>query len=268
MKNKNVFNGITYYFNDVSKDKVLVFIHGNSLNASIFAKQFEGLDSIPLLAIDLPGHGSSMHVSDFENVYCMPGYISAIKLVIEHLKLDTIILAGHSLGGHIAIEASNELSNVRGLMFFGTPPIGIPPQMDKMFDPNPAMGHLFSPEISEENALLLAKEFVYNSKELINSYANMIRSTDGNTRANLGASIAKGHFKNELEIVAQSKIPITILNGEKDAFVNKVYVNELMVGNLWRGEKIWLKDAGHIPQAERPEEFNKIVTEFYNDVFS
>ncbi|MBK7312175.1 MAG: alpha/beta hydrolase [Sphingobacteriaceae bacterium] len=268
MKSKNVFNGINYYFNDLKKHNALVLIHGNSLDSTIFTKQFEGLKNIPLVAIDLPGHGLSNRANNFESAYCLPGYIDAVKSIIDHLELDNIILAGHSLGGHVAIEAANEMNSVQGMMIFGTPPIGMPPQMDKMFDPNPAMGNLFSPEISEENAKLLAKEFVYNSKELESKYATMISATDGNARENLGASIGKGQFKNEIEIVAKSKMPIAVINGDKDAFVNKKYINELTIGNLWNGQKIWIKDAGHIPQEEKPQEFNSIVMKFYDHVFT
>lgn len=267
MTNKTNLNGINVYTKGHVKNKSIVFIHGNSLNALTFKKQFENLKDIPMVAIDLPGHGLSEHSENFENIYCLPGYISALKKIIEELELQNYILIGHSLGGHIAIEALEVLNDVKGLMVFGTPPIGIPPAMDKMYLPNPLMAHFFSKEISETDANLLSNELVYNNPTIAAELKNYILQTDGNARINLGASIGKGQFKNEIEIVKALKIPIAILHGEKDSLVNLNYIKELYLSGLCKSETITMPNIGHTPQIENSELFNKYVLDFYNSIF-
>ena len=267
MLNKVIINGINIYTKGNFKKNALVFIHGNSLNALSFKYQFDDLKDVPMLALDLPGHGLSKRPESFEEIYCLPGYIKALKAIINELELKDFILVGHSLGGHIAIEAATELEAVKGVLIFGTPPIGMPPEMEKMFLPNPAMGYLYAKDISKDNALLLAKEFTYTNTAIVNEIAEMILVTDGNARVNLGGSIGLGKFKNEKEIVKSSNVPIAVFHGEKDSFVNYDYITQTQITKLWNNKTNLIHNAGHIPQMEQPSAFNSLLLEFYSHVF-
>lgn len=262
-----LINGINIYTRGDVKNRALVFIHGNSLSALTFSKQFELLpNNIPLVAFDLPGHGLSVRYDDYEEVYCIPGYVQALQTVIKSLGLNNFILVGHSLGGHIAIEAAEHLEGLKTLIIFGTPPIGIPPVMDKMFLPNPQMSLLFSNLINPEDALKLTSEFVHKPSNLVSELAEMITATDGNARENLGASIGKGQFGNEKEILKKFKVPVAILRGENETFVNANYLNELDIPNLWKKNIIVIKEAGHILQMENPEQFNSVLSELHSHI--
>lgn len=268
MLNPLIIKGINIYTKGDVKNKAFVFIHGNSLSALTFKKQFEFLPgNIPLVAFDLPGHGLSAKHDSFEDVYCIPGYIRGLQTVIRELELKDFILVGHSLGGHIAIEAAEQVTDLKALVIFGTPPIGMPPEMDKMFLPNPHMGSLFSNKINREDALKLTAEFVHKHNDLVVELAEMVVATDGNARENLGLSIGKGQFGNEKEILKKLDIPVAILHGENETFVNAAYLNELEVPNLWNKEVIIIKEAGHLIQSENHKEFNSVLSELYSQIF-
>lgn len=262
-----VIDGVHIYSKGPIKNKVIVFIHGNSLNALTFVNQLKSLD-FPMIALDLPGHGLSERYQDFENIYNLSGYIKTVKNVINKLGLENFILAGHSLGGHIAIEASEELKETKGLFIFGTPPIGIPPEMDKMFHSNPAIPFLFSKEISAAEAEIMCNELVEENCSMKNEIKQMILSTDGNTRMNLSTSIAKGDIKNEIEILNKTKIPIAIIHGEHDKFVNGNYFNSLHFPSLWNNKIHIIKNCGHCPQLEQHEAFNFLLTNFSSTIFN
>ncbi len=149
------------------------------------------------------------------------------------MGLKEFILVGHSIGGHIAIESINKINGVKGVMVLGTPAIGFPPEMDKMFFPKPVMGNLYAPKISNEEALKLSTEFVHQNDAVAIELSEIICATDGNTRTNLGASIGKGEFKNEKEILEKHDLPVAIVHGEKEKLVQWDYVNSLKVKNLW-----------------------------------
>lgn len=255
---------VNYYFQgDVSK-KIIVFIHGNSLSSKTFAEQFNGIKNIPLLAIDLPGHGLSEIASYPGNTYSILGYIDVLKFVLQELKISDFIIAGHSLGGHIALEAASELAGLKGLVLFGTPPLGMPPEMDKAFLPNAAIPFLFQEQLNETEIDLLSAALTNNeNKEKVKNY---IRITDGNARSFLAASIPKGLFKNEIKIIENLILPIAILHGEKDSLINKKYIDKLTIPTLWKNEIQVIKNAKHSPQLEEHAIFNTLLTDFYSSI--
>ncbi|MBL7918078.1 MAG: alpha/beta hydrolase [Bacteroidia bacterium] len=266
MKKTHTINGIEVFTKGDLTKNVLVFIHGNSLNAITFINQFNKLHSIPLVAINLPGHGNSDRPKLFQDVYCIPGYVNALKVVLQELKINSCILAGHSLGGHIAIESLNEINSIKGLFIFGTPPITIPPQMDKMFLPNPNIGLLFSGKMTEKEAKLIANELVYTHKEIVPTLSSIMLETDENARLSLGASVGEGKFKNEVELLKQCNFPIAILHGNNDSLVNLQYISDLKLPNLWQNKVHCLENTGHCPQIENTEIFNELLENYYHSV--
>lgn len=255
---------VNYYFQGHVSKKIIVFIHGNSLSSKTFAEQFNGLKNIPLLAIDLPGHGLSEPPANPESTCSILGYVDVVKFVVTKLKITDYILAGHSLGGHIALEASTELCGLKGLLLFGTPPLGIPPEMDKAFLPNAAMAFLFQEQLSETEIELLSAALTDNTNK--EKLKNEIRISDGKARSFLAASIPKGLFKNEIKIIENLNIPLAILHGGADSLISKQYIDGLTIPTLWKNEIQLIKNARHCPQVEQAGAFNTILTGFYNSI--
>ncbi len=96
----------------------LVLLHGMRDHAAMFAFLSEYLPDHRLIIPDLRGHGDSDH----------PGTYSAVEMVADlvavqrHFGLETLNLAGHSLGGHIVSrfavfypEAVNKLVMLDGM---------------------------------------------------------------------------------------------------------------------------------------------------------
>ncbi len=249
----------------------IVFIHGNSLSAESFRKQFDLIDEIPLVAIDLPGHGLSPKANNPAEVYSLPGYVTAVKEIIADLKLNDFLLVGHSLGGHIAIEAAEELKGLKGLFIFGTPPLGIPPDMANAFLPNPVMSLLFQKDLNDDEIMSVCSAYIHNTpakSALIKTLSDQLKNTDGEARIQLLQSIGAGKQKNEIEIVKSLKIPIAIIHGEKDAVVNPQYIKSLSIPTLWQNKLHVISDSGHSPQLEQTEKFNALLSDFYNYLFN
>jgi len=247
----------------------VIFIHGNSLNGESFRKQFDTINDTPLVAIDLPGHGLSQKAENPEAVYCLPGYVDAIKQLVSEFKLHDYIIVGHSLGGHIAIEAADELTGLKGIILFGTPPLGIPPDMANAFLPNPAMGLLFQKDLSDEEIDLLCNSLADPSHiELYPNLAAQLKASDGNSRTYLLHSIGAGKQKNELEIVSRLNIPVAIFHGANDPIINLEYLKNMNCPTLWENTIHIIKDSGHSPQMEKTEDFNLLLKRFYDFVFS
>lgn len=109
--------------------QALVFIHGNSLSSKSFEKQLEDpfLKKYNIAALDLPGHGDSPIAANPSKTYSVKGFVHDVSVFIESNFHESVILVGHSLGGHIALETAAMLPNIKGIFIFGAPPLGKPP---------------------------------------------------------------------------------------------------------------------------------------------
>ncbi|NOZ03827.1 MAG: alpha/beta hydrolase, partial [FCB group bacterium] len=150
---------ITYYESTGSGPSVLL-LHGNSSSGLSFGRQIDSSlgEKYHLVALDLPGHGNSEPFTDAAE-YSIPGYAAVIAAVAKELNMENAVIVGWSLGGHIALEAHNQLPQAKGFVIFGTPPLAFPPAMETAFLPNPAVNVGFKSEVTEEEAQTYAASF-------------------------------------------------------------------------------------------------------------
>ena len=241
-----------------------LLVHGNSSSSRSFQHQLEGVlgERFRLVAMDLPGHGQSAPASDPQATYTLPGYAGVVVGVAERLGLTEAVFVGWSLGGHILLEASDQLPQAAGFVIFGTPPIGFPPAMEEAFLPNPAMGAAFKPDLTEEEMAAFASAFFKPDTLVPDSFLEDIRHTDGQARLVLGSSIAPGGYRDEIEVVANLTTPLAILHGEHEQLVSEPYISALSIPTLWRGAVQIIPGAGHAPHWEQPDQFNALLEAF------
>jgi len=248
-------------------EKGVIFIHGNSLSSNSFSEQMNNL-SVPgfnMISFDLPGHGKSDKAQNPDETYNLFSYIKIVKGIVSRFNLKQIVLVGHSLGGHIAIEASEEIDELIGLAFFGTPPLGIPPAMEQAFLPNPAMGYAFFWELSNDQALELAQAFSEN-KDVVKLLQKDILATDPLARTSMAASLGQGKMKDEIIILKNKKIPLLAIHGENDELINLEYINELSLP-LFNNSVQTIAAASHCPQMENWKEFNSLLERFFAHLY-
>jgi pimeloyl-ACP methyl ester carboxylesterase len=243
------------------------FIHGNSANAQTFQGQLEGPlgQEFRVVALDLPGHGTSDRAANPGDTYHLPGYARAVAGVVQQLGLAEAVLVGWSLGGHIALEAVKLLPQSRGILIWGTPPVGIPPALDRAFLPNPAMAAAFQNDLSQQQVADFGAACLKPGSTPDADFFAAFKQTDGLARSTMGASIMTANFEDELKIVANLTKPLAILQGEHEQLVSLDYLNSLEAPTLWRGAVQVIPDAGHSPHLEQPEAFNSLVAAFLRD---
>ncbi len=99
----------------------IVFIHGSGDSGRAWRLQMEGLSKYhKVFAIDLPGHGQRADTLPQETTVL--DYAREVHEIIQQeLQLDHPIIAGHSLGGAIALMMALEYGNeLGGLILIGT----------------------------------------------------------------------------------------------------------------------------------------------------
>ncbi len=267
-KTLQINDQILAYYESPGTGPSALLVHGNSSSGKAFQRQLLSPlgERFHLVAIDLPGHGDSSPATDPASTYNAPGYTRTLVEVAKKLGMEDAAFIGWSLGGHIVLEASEDLPRAAGLMIFGAPPLGKPPAMTEAFLPNPAMNYGFKPELSQEEAEAYVDAFFAPGfSDIPAFFVEDALQTDGIARGALGASLAQGLYKDELVLVANLTTPLAILHGEQEQLVNGAYLNALEAPTLWRGAPQTIPHAGHAPQWEQPDRFNALLEAFLQE---
>lgn len=92
------------YIEEGTGNQTIIFIHGLGSYLSAWNKNFTELSKdYHCIAIDLPGYGKS---SKGNYAYSMSYYAGVIKELIDKKGLKNVVLAGHSMGGQIALTTA------------------------------------------------------------------------------------------------------------------------------------------------------------------
>lgn len=88
-------------------DVALVFIHCWACDRSFWRDQLDAFAAdYRVVALDLAGHGASGKARRF---WSIAGLAGDVRAVVEALKLERVILIGHSMGGPVALAAAAEM---------------------------------------------------------------------------------------------------------------------------------------------------------------
>ncbi|MCC6726228.1 MAG: alpha/beta hydrolase [Saprospiraceae bacterium] len=115
---------IAYFDNNPGKSRdaeglPVVLLHGFLEDSRLWDEWIPLLPTRRYICIDLPGFGSS----ELTENLTMAGMAEAVAAVIEHLGLQRFILAGHSMGGYVALAyAENWSEKIAGLCMFHSHP--------------------------------------------------------------------------------------------------------------------------------------------------
>ena len=94
------------YVDEGSGDETIIFIHGLGSYLPAWQKNVEGLkDSYRCIAIDLPGYGKS---SKIPHTGMMTYYADVLVQFMDKLNIPNAVIAGHSMGGQIAMVTALE----------------------------------------------------------------------------------------------------------------------------------------------------------------
>jgi len=109
---------INYEFSNIDSDTTVVLLHGWGQNIQMMNPISDKFSSkYNILLIDFAGFGDSEEPTFYWSVY---DYTKCLRELIMYLKLNKIILIGHSFGGRIALVYSSKY-NVEKLVCLASP---------------------------------------------------------------------------------------------------------------------------------------------------
>jgi pimeloyl-ACP methyl ester carboxylesterase len=92
----------------------ILLIHGAGSNMLCWSAEMRRLPGYSVIAVDLPGHGRSRGQPAMQSIN---DYADHLIDFIHNLHLESVVLAGHSMGGAVALEIGRrDLGIIAGLV--------------------------------------------------------------------------------------------------------------------------------------------------------
>ncbi|GAA4503748.1 alpha/beta hydrolase [Hymenobacter ginsengisoli] len=241
----------------------LLLLHGNSLAADVFERQWQApaLQGFRLVAFDLPGHGQSPPAPGHYGVAAMR---TIVLEAVRALRLEHALVVAHSYGGNLLLELLPDLPNLRGLLTIGAPPVSTPAEMQAAFQLSETGKLFYVASLSATQVDALARYCLRPdpAPAEVALLAAAIARADGRARADLLVSIGAGEMRDEVGNVGKTLVPLALAVGEFDHAINFAYFDDLAAPSRWGGVLHVVPGSGHSPFLENPTVFNQLVLDF------
>jgi pimeloyl-ACP methyl ester carboxylesterase len=229
----------------------ILFIHGSGWNTHMWYSQRDYLKaSMEVMLVDLPGHGESPG----DGCDSVEEYRDAVYETIRKLDIERCYIAGHSLGGAIALSLSLVYPDIiKGIVLIGTGArLRVLPQIlegiinDKENTIRNISGLAFSKKISSVLNYQAFDEMMQCREEIIYKDFSACNRFDA------------------MDTVNSIRIPALVLCGADDALTLPKY--SLYLHEAIHGSRLALiDDAGHMVMMEKPMEVSRAIEEFVLD---
>jgi len=237
----------------------LVLVHGLRNAASVWAPLTERLpEGYTALAPDLPGCGTSDRPASWER--CTVGaYARDVTALIETLELTRPVLVGHSLGGGIGIRIALDCPGLLG----GLVLVGPASTRGIDFISEEQIESLVSPTDEQVVSVAHAAFRRPPPPELFERVLEVVRSASVAHVEGVVRSMRDFSVESELAGLA---CPTLLIAGDRDRHVPLRNHLATAMAIPRCGLQVFA-DVGHVPWVEVPDEFDRVLLRFLDQVW-
>ena len=253
------FRKVKVRYSDKGKGRVIVLLHGFLESLDIFDEFSDRLSkSFRVIAIDLPGHGETPNIGYIHSMELMA---ECVKSVLDSLELRKYVVAGHSMGGYVALAFAELFpQHVSGLCIFHSTAMTDSEEKKKDRD---RVAEIVKQDhtqfVSELIPKLFAKENISLLKEEVAAAKQIALST---SKEGIVAALKGMKERPSRELVLKNaKYPVLFIIGKQDAIL--AWDNLLLLTSLPKKSfQLVLEHVGHMGFYEAPEETFKALRKF------
>ena len=262
MKHKSLLYNdsiIVNYQDEGQGSETLVLLHGFMNNLDVWANfAFRYMKEIRVIAIDLLGHGET---GDSTEIHTMELQANMVKAVLDHVGVSNCIIAGHSMGGYVAL-ALCELypSYVKGLCLINSHALMDTDKAKEnriktceyIRNSRAAFIVSFIPELFYcEN-----RERLYPEIKDIQDMAMQMKS-----ESIISSQMGMLQRPSRLDVLAESKFPVLFIAGKKDSRIvmENIFAQAMMP---YHSEVMMLDDVGHMVHIEESKKVQQRLLSF------
>jgi pimeloyl-ACP methyl ester carboxylesterase len=249
--------GNRLHYLEAGHGKPIVFFHSTPASAEFYRPQLEHLsDRYRVIAVDLRGHGES---DKPRGAYKMREFLEDYVAIFEALQLRDFVLAGCSVGGIIAqLYALEHGDNLHGLVLIGSP--------CSRRGRDVAGFHRAVKEKGWEAVVrgLVDKQLHPSMPREVKEWAvqQYLKTPLFVREAEEEALLADVHHTERLPAITAPTLLVAGEAEEREIFEQM----ELMARRLPNARWHVLPGAAHMPNFERPVEFNRILDRFLDEI--
>src|SRR5215813_2622799 len=238
-----------------------LLVHGLTASHAVWEHTIEAFaDRWRVIALDLPGHGSSAKP---DAPYTIDFFAGMVRSLARALGVDQAVVVGSSLGGRVGLELAAWYPSFTRALVLAAPAYGYSPAMrpigralqaftgarvlratldeafQRSFHDRRRIGHVTRRHILEER--LQADDFPEFARAVARSLGGVLAADP-----------------QPLERVTQ---PVLVVWGRQDALV-PLGRSERLLRHVPHARLHVLDSCGHLPMLEQPAAFNDVVAEF------
>lgn len=244
------------------KGEPVVLIHGHPFDHTMWYPQVVALsDCYEVITPDLRGYGLSTLPDPAQTNY--EDYATDVLCLMDHLCIDSFHLGGLSQGGQIIMEIFRQApSRIKSLIFADTfASLDTPEVKHGRYDTAARLEKEGMEAYSDEVIYkMIVPGHVKSMPAVAEHVVNMMKASSPVGAATALRARAKriDYLK---EVFPGINVPTLVIVGRQDEFTPVAKAEE-MQANLADCTLVIIEDAGHMPNLEQPDEFNKAVLEF------
>lgn len=204
---------IHYTYTNNNHDKTIVYLHGWGQNIQMMEPIAKPLEKdVDTLILDLPGFGKS---GEPKSVWSLEDYADMVHALVEKLKIQKMILVGHSFGGKVSIVYASKYKTEKLILLASPYKVAIP-------------------KVSFKVRILKRLAKLPILKKIANQMKKNIGSTDYKNASPKMRSILVKHINTDVsEFCKDIKCPTIMIWGTKDEAVplQDAYELEKLISN-------------------------------------
>ncbi|MFF7528528.1 alpha/beta fold hydrolase [Streptomyces bobili] len=239
----------------------LVLVHGHPFDHTMWAPQREAFaPARRVIAPDLRGYGASPVTP---GTTLLSRFAQDIEDLLDDLSVDTFVLAGLSMGGQIAMECCDRLGDrVRGLVLADT--FAEPETPAGKAARNAVADRLLAEGMRGYADEVLLKMVAPHAPHAVRDHVHrMMTSTPPEGAA--AALRGRAERPDYRPVLRRVTAPALVVVGADDEYTpvrDAETLHALLPDSVLRV----IDHCGHMPNLERPEEFNAVLGEFLERV--
>lgn len=277
VKNVGLSGGISLAYTEAGRGFPLLFIHGLGSYLPAFAKNLPVLSGhYRCIALDLPGYGKSAKEGFTAG---MEFYADVVHEFLEALQIETCCLAGHSMGGQVAMHTALKYPRkIKKLALLA--PAGL-----ETFSPQEArqVANWFradkvwkaGKDIIEQNVRANFHDFPADAQPLLADRLRYKSCSDYSRFCQVVSDSVVAMLQEPVyERLPELAMPVLILFGRQDAYIPSPLLHpqlelqpmiEEAVARIPQGSCRFFDACGHFVQWETAEQVNKRLLEFLGE---
>jgi pimeloyl-ACP methyl ester carboxylesterase len=242
-------NGLALAYDEVGRGaNTLLLVHGHPFDRSMWRPQME--IGCRVIAPDLRGYGQSAIVP---GTVMLDDFAHDLAALLDHLGVEGLVIGGLSMGGQIVMEFCRRFpERVRGVILAATSPRAETSEGKRTR--NETADRLLREGVEAYAEELLPKMIAARNAPAVASHVRaMMRSAKAAGAA--AALRGRAERRDYQDTLAGLDVPALVVVGDEDAFTTRADADR-MHELLRSSELAWMEGVGHMPNLERPAEFN------------